>query len=409
MAMNIRKKNLALTLFLFAIGLAVGVIVIEAGLSVIARTDAGKILPAIEPVLGKPDRDTGYAFVPDADGLWTRENRALIKINSLGFRDIEMSVDKPADTTRILITGDSIFEALQVEQQYIFDQIAERLFLEEGRKVQIVNMAMSGNGPLRQLTRLEKLGSNLQPDAVVMFIEVGGFVNNELSDDSVNPAYRIESAGKVVRSYGFRQRFTQRYASHIVGRSIQLMQRQSHFLRMLNNRLRQPVHKVMGAEMPILSDFLAHFESPSVPSRQVCPTKLYSNTVSNLRPSDSTKSLIRNAFYSELRNYSKTVNAPVFVHLILPLPDKDCPTDPVLREAIMQDFSRLGAAYGIKTVDWQMRLQQTIRQLPSGIEDPKRLLGFGNSFGFGHLNYFGHQVFARTFKTTVEEFLPNLD
>jgi hypothetical protein len=407
MAMNIRKK--ILTLFLFAVGLAVGAIAIEAGLSVITRTDAGKILPAIEPVLGKPDGDTGYAFVPGADGLWTRENRALIRINSLGFRDIEMSADKPADTTRILISGDSVFEALQVEQQHVFDQIAERSFLEEGRKVQIVNMAMSGNGPLRQLTRLEKLGKNLQPDAVVMFIEVLGFVNNELSDDSVNPAYRIDGSGKVVRSYGFRQRFTQRYASHIVGQSIQLMQRQSHFLRMLNNRLRQPIHKIMGAEMPALSDFLVHFQSGAPLPHLACPTKLYSKTISSLQSPVSAKNLIRNTFFSELRDFSKTIKAPVFVHLILPLPDKECPRDPVLRESIMQNFSRLGAAYGIKTVDWQMRLQQMIRQLPPEAEGSTHLLGFGNSFGYGHLNYFGHQVFARTFKTTVEEFLPNLD
>src|SRR5262245_3589970 len=61
------------------------------------------------------DPEVGAALRPNAEGWWTREGRAYIRINSQGLRDREHTKRKPANTLRIAVLGDSFAEALQVD------------------------------------------------------------------------------------------------------------------------------------------------------------------------------------------------------------------------------------------------------------------------------------------------------
>jgi hypothetical protein len=382
-------------------GLVIGVVVAEVGLSVIARTDLGKILPAVEPVLGMPDPDTGYAFIPNAEGLWTRENRAFIKINSLGLRDVEISKSKPADTKRLLISGDSVIEALQVDQTNVFDQLAESALRKEGFNFQFVNMAMSGNGPLRQLTRLEKLGRQLEPDAIVMFIHVSGFLNNELTDDSVNPAYKINDAGEVSRSFSFRQRFSQRYADHFIGRSFRTLQQHSHVFRLLNSRLRQPVSRVMGVQLPKFKNFLGNKSDISNLNSIQCPAAYLTEAADKMRAEDSNFRRFREAFFGDLNKFSNKIEAPIYVLLILPLPRRECSAERSIRYNIMSGFSDIAGRNSVKVLDWEnaLSIQMALNSIENQGLNP--LLGFGANLGGGHLNYLGHKIYALTLQSAT--------
>src|SRR5271166_3750959 len=67
-----------------------------------------------EPQLYQPSRDRGWTLRAGAEGVVAVETRQRIRINELGFRDKERRYDKPADTVRIAVLGNSWTEALQV-------------------------------------------------------------------------------------------------------------------------------------------------------------------------------------------------------------------------------------------------------------------------------------------------------
>ncbi len=106
-------------------GIFTGLICFDIGLRIIENTSLWRIFPLIEPILGVPDKNIGYKFTPNLEGVWVKENRVKIKINSFGFRDSEYSDDFNNDF-RIALTGDSIVEGLQVSGDYVFENISER-------------------------------------------------------------------------------------------------------------------------------------------------------------------------------------------------------------------------------------------------------------------------------------------
>ena len=106
------------------------------------------------------------------------------------------AVEKPADTFRVVVLGDSFIEALQVPIDDGFcRQLQTRLqgyFTE--KPVEVINLALSGRGPAQYYRILEKKGLQYHPDLVVMAV----LPANDFQDSSfdLNPApykplYRI--------------------------------------------------------------------------------------------------------------------------------------------------------------------------------------------------------------------------
>ena len=109
-----------------------------------------------------PDNSRGYALRPGISGWYHKENDAYIQINSDGLRDREHEINKPANTIRIAIVGDSYAEALQVAQEATFWSILEKRLNEcsPNKRIEVINFGVSGYGTTQELITLRnKFGS----------------------------------------------------------------------------------------------------------------------------------------------------------------------------------------------------------------------------------------------------------
>ena len=140
----------------------------------------------VPPSLYRLDPDVGDTLAPGAEGWWTREGRAYVRISSQGLRDEEHAIPKPLGTIRIVLLGDSFAEALQVDQRETFWSILERDLAScpvlAGRPVEVVNLGVSGYGTDDAIDVLRRYGPSLEPDLVLLFFCVANDFENNLFD-----------------------------------------------------------------------------------------------------------------------------------------------------------------------------------------------------------------------------------
>jgi lysophospholipase L1-like esterase len=159
------KKLLAVTLsVVLAVSVAEGVVraldlapqvsVIEKGRFRLSRNP--KI--GYEPVPGLAYEGTDLSFF-DYTGA----------SNSLGYRDREHAVAKPAGTWRVVVIGDSIAAGLKVER---FEDTLSPLLEDElsaaGVPAEVVNLAVSGYNTRQEVATLEEKGLDFGPDLVLV-------------------------------------------------------------------------------------------------------------------------------------------------------------------------------------------------------------------------------------------------
>lgn len=131
----------------------------------------------------------GYTSVPDSEGIYeyldndNKPKKVQYKINSLGFRDVEHQIEKPNDTKRIMLFGDSFIAGHQVN----FEDLASRKieqFLNtrlDGQKFETFNFANIGYQASTELLVLQNLAIKYKPDYVVI-----NFFQNDIMDLSEN-------------------------------------------------------------------------------------------------------------------------------------------------------------------------------------------------------------------------------
>jgi len=130
------------------------------------------------------DEYRGYALRPGARG-WSRdEGEAYIRINSEGLRDREHHKEKPANTLRVAILGDSYAEAKQVPMESTFwtilKQELERCPAASGREVEVINFGVAGYGTAQELMTLRHHVWDYSPDIVILAFTTG----NDITDNS---------------------------------------------------------------------------------------------------------------------------------------------------------------------------------------------------------------------------------
>ena len=112
---------------------------------------------------------------PDLDARW---NGSGFRTNGLGFRGPAISRDKPPGTFRVVVLGSSNTMGHGVEDEESYPRLLEAWLAGRsgrGRRVEVVNLAISGDSPTQQLLRLRLEVAGLEPDWILSDITALGF------------------------------------------------------------------------------------------------------------------------------------------------------------------------------------------------------------------------------------------
>jgi hypothetical protein len=152
------------------------------------------------------DPGTGVAPRQGAQGQWhTAEYEVPVRINSQGLRDREHAVQKPANTFRIAVLGDSYTEALQVPMEKDYSSVLERELSScpalAGHTVEVMNFGVNGFATAQELLRLRSRVWPYAPDLVVLSFDTGNNVfknSRALIQDPYRPYFVEKDAGLVL-------------------------------------------------------------------------------------------------------------------------------------------------------------------------------------------------------------------
>lgn len=380
-------------------GAFVAVLVFEVALKVVEVGPLWRVLPLVEPILGEPDARLGYAFTPGAEGVWIEENRARIRINALGLRDGEREVEKKSGTFRVGLVGDSMVEALQVDQSQTFSAVAERALKANGINAEVVNLAMAGMGPLRQLVRMEVSGYPLNLDLAVFVLNVNDFLTSDMTDDSAFTAYRRGADGYLTRSERFRERRSVRLRDTVFGRTFIWSYQNSAVFRLLYQRLRRPWRSVLNL--------------PAPPPARVAQTDACFNAALDAqfdlwtRQQPASAWAVTAHFLDDAQRSLDVAGVPAVVMIrALWLPPLFCTEARERRSATLAAIQTSLRAHGFGSLDINTEVDLAMGLPDGGSDAHGPLHGFGVRRGRGHLNLLGHQTYAQILEAVVAARIP---
>ena len=157
--------------------------VLESGLHLIATgTDQEKLIR--ENKLWQQELFSTFLGVHQRDPLllWRFKpnlNKSIFQTNSFGTLGKEVSIEKPKDTYRILLLGDSapVGLGLQKREDAFGEQLVKILNQRlSQKKFELINAAVSGYTSLQGLTFLKNYGLSYSPDLIIFY-----FGNNDAS------------------------------------------------------------------------------------------------------------------------------------------------------------------------------------------------------------------------------------
>lgn len=103
-----------------------------------------------------------WRYLPDSEVYIGRVQR---KYNKAGFRDADHLVAKAPGIKRVVVVGDSVTEAGDVEWQSVF---SARLQAGLGSPYEVITLAMGGLNTPQEIHLLEKEGLAYKPDLVIL-------------------------------------------------------------------------------------------------------------------------------------------------------------------------------------------------------------------------------------------------
>jgi len=189
----------------------VGVLLVSVLLTLMLAEGALRLLGVEYPSFYVADPVLGMALRPGAEGRFTGEGDAHVRINSAGMRDRERPREKPPGTYRIALLGDSFALAKQVDVDDAFPRLVERALATdcaalEGRRVDVLNFGVSGYGTGREWLLLRERSWAFEPDLVALaFLTGNDLIDNapDMNRRPLEPRFRLE-AGEVVVDDAFR-------------------------------------------------------------------------------------------------------------------------------------------------------------------------------------------------------------
>lgn len=373
---------------LFFGGLLAATLVFELYLRVVEATPLWHILPAAEASFYGPDPDTGYAIRPGVEGLWLTENHARVRMSSQGLRDHDTSYAKPSATFRIALAGDSITEALQVDLDKTFAVLLEQRLGMPDRPVEVVNLGISGAVPTVQLARMESLGRRFHPDLMVYIINFFDFASSIVGEDQGFPGYAAGRDGVYRLSYRFREGPQYRFRISLAGQAYYWMLDHFRVARVLNSRRNQGLG-------------FSPVAAPAAPSSPSCNPERGPALLSALKGAPEGAKM-RGIFFAYLRDVAataKTEGVPAVLALRGLSPG--CPSETAKSDELKRLIGAALAERGIGMLDMDSEIHTALVRDAKG-KSKRDLYGFGARLGDGHLNDFGHRIFASALETGLK-------
>ena len=160
-------------ILLFAAIMLVQFALFESGMRLHAGSEAA---PAFQQLFMR-DPQIGVRLRPGASARFkTSEFETDIVINSSGVRDSEIG-PKPAGERRIVVLGDSIVLAVQVQANETFcARLQQRLNAQRtpgGPVYRVINAGVQGYGPVEAMAFFEHVASRFEADVVLIAVYVG--------------------------------------------------------------------------------------------------------------------------------------------------------------------------------------------------------------------------------------------
>ncbi|MEB3229351.1 MAG: SGNH/GDSL hydrolase family protein [Synechocystis sp.] len=169
--------------------LVLGSMVFALGLVEIALRILGIGYPSFYEV----DPHRGHRLIPNMTARWRHEGNGLVKINAEGLRDRHYEVEKPPQTYRIVVLGDSFSEAIQLDADKTFWSAMERRLPDcaalAGKTVEVINFGVGDYGTAQAYMTLKHQALSYQPDLVLLALYTGNdLVNNS---QALSPGDRL--------------------------------------------------------------------------------------------------------------------------------------------------------------------------------------------------------------------------
>lgn len=121
------------------------------------------------PLINQPDSITGFSYIPNMKSEIRKPSISKkVKLNNIGFYDINRSISKPIDTFRIVVTGSSQLTGIWMNGQMPYSLIVDSMFKAQGHKVEIINCGIDGaSRDLEHLKFIEHKVLSLKPDLII--------------------------------------------------------------------------------------------------------------------------------------------------------------------------------------------------------------------------------------------------
>lgn len=145
------------------------------------------------PQLGwTQERSTQYDTTVSGD-------RVHIEFNSIGFRDVEHSIEKPPGVRRVVVIGDSFSEAIQVNLSETYWRRLQNLLNQNQHQHQweVINLGVGDFGQAQAWLALTDFGLQYSPDLVISQI----FPLNDICNNTVELAGLCKSQNDYSRPY----------------------------------------------------------------------------------------------------------------------------------------------------------------------------------------------------------------
>jgi hypothetical protein len=373
----------------FLLGLIAATIAAELTLRIIVATPLWHVLPVPTIMFYGPNADTGFSHRPNISGIWTAEHRTQVRTSSLGLLDRERPF-KRGEAPRAIVIGDSLIEAVQVEQQDTSTTVAERVLSAKRRGAEVVNLGLQGVTPAVQVARLQSIGLALQPDVAVLLITLDWLLSDTIHDDSLSPGYKRNADGRYELSYAFRDSFGYRFRTSQGGAFVYWLLDHSAVARVVNARRN--------------AGWLAEWPKPAQapqPELTLGPQdECRAERMARQRtlwidgqPADAAG--ILDAVIRDLAAISRDNKLPVV--LVMRNIGLGCERIADQRKALTDAIAKRLSVAGLGFADFDALLFEK-----NGSASVERLHGFGKNLGSGHLNIEGNRIYGEILAAIID-------